>query len=100
MSDGVKADPVGKRRYHSPRRAEQAAITRRAILDAARTLFVGNGYAATTVADIASHARVSLDTVYATVGRKPALLRELVETAQQCGFAADGGVDEIGRAHV
>jgi AcrR family transcriptional regulator len=81
MNDGVKADPAGKRRYHSPRRAEQAALTRGAVLDAARTLFVENGYAATTVADIAAHARVSLDTVYATVGRKPALLRELVETA-------------------
>jgi AcrR family transcriptional regulator len=81
MSDGVKPQPDSKRRYHSPRRVEQAATTRRAILDAARTLFVGNGYAATTVGDIAAHARVSLDTVYAVVGRKPALLRELVETA-------------------
>jgi AcrR family transcriptional regulator len=81
MSDGVKADPAGKRRYHSPRRAEQAAITRRAVLDAAGTLFVENGYVATTVAEVAARARVSLDTVYATVGRKPALLRELVETA-------------------
>ncbi len=40
-----------------------------------------HGYTATTVAEIAGRARVSLDTVYATVGRKPALLRELVETA-------------------
>jgi len=81
MSDGVKPAPAGKRRYHSQRRAEQAAATRRAILDAARALFVVNGYAATTVGDIAAHAGVSLDTVYAAVGRKPALLRELVETA-------------------
>jgi AcrR family transcriptional regulator len=81
MSDGVKRQPGGKRSYHSPRRAEQAAATRRAILDAAKERFVSNGYAATTVAEIAQHARVSLDTVYATVGRKPALLRELVETA-------------------
>ncbi len=33
------------------------------------------------MAAIAARARVSVDTVYATVGRKPALLRELVETA-------------------
>jgi AcrR family transcriptional regulator len=51
------------------------------VLLAARELFIAHGYTATTVADIAAHARVSLDTVYATVGRKPALLRELVETA-------------------
>jgi AcrR family transcriptional regulator len=72
---------TSKRGYHSPRRVEQAAATRHAILTAARDLFVSNGYSATTVAEIADRARVSLDTVYATVGRKPALLRELVETA-------------------
>jgi len=69
------------RRYHSPRRVEQAAQTRRAVLAAARDLFVGQGYAATTVAEIAREARVAVDTVYATVGRKPALLREVLETA-------------------
>ena len=81
MNDDVKHEPEGKRRYHSPRRIEQAAATRHAVLVAARDLFVSNGYPATTVAEIAELARVSVDTVYATVGRKPALLRELVETA-------------------
>jgi AcrR family transcriptional regulator len=70
-----------RRSYSSPRRLEQAAATRREVLAAARDLFVANGYAPTTVAAIARRARVSVDTVYATVGRKPALLRELVETA-------------------
>jgi AcrR family transcriptional regulator len=79
-----------KRRYHSPRRAEQAAVTRNAeqaavtrnaALASARELFVSKGYAATTVADIARHARVAVDTVYATVGRKPALLRDVLETS-------------------
>jgi len=69
------------RRYHSPRRAEQAVQTRRAVLAAARDLFVSQGYAATTVAEIAREARVAVDTVYTTVGRKPALLREVLETA-------------------
>ncbi len=81
VNDDVKQDPGRKRGYHSPRRAEQAAATRRQVLSAARDLFIANGYAATTVADIAAQARVSIDTVYASVGRKPALLRELVETA-------------------
>jgi len=67
--------------YHSPRRAEQAVATRRAVLEAASELFVEQGYAVTTVADIARRARVAVDTVYVTVGRKPALLREVLETA-------------------
>jgi AcrR family transcriptional regulator len=69
------------RGYHSPRRAEQAAATRAAVLAAARELFVTRGYAQTTVAQIARQAHVAVDTVYATVGRKPALLREVLETA-------------------
>ena len=69
------------RGYHSPRREEQAAATRAAVLAAARDLFVAQGYAGTTVAQIARSARVAVDTVYATVGRKPALLREVLETA-------------------
>jgi AcrR family transcriptional regulator len=77
VADGVK----GPRRYHSPQRAEQAASTRGAVLAAARTVFTTKGYAAATVAEIARAAGTSVDTVYASVGRKPALLRELVETA-------------------
>ena len=49
MDRDVKGNSPGKRGYHSPRRVEQAAETRRAILAAARELFVGSGYAATTV---------------------------------------------------
>src|SRR5690349_3233958 len=81
MTEHVANQGGGARRYHSPRRAEQALATRRAVLDAARDLFVRKGYLATTVADIAREARVAVDTVYATVGRKPALLREVLETA-------------------
>jgi len=81
VDDDVKDTPSGKRPYRSPRRAEQAAATRRAVLTAARELFVAAGYGATTVTEIATRAGVSVDTVYATVGRKPALLRELVETS-------------------
>lgn len=81
MNRHVKENPERKRSYHAPRRLEQAAATRRAVLAAARELFIDSGYTATTVTQIARRAGVSLDTVYATVGRKPALLRELVETA-------------------
>ena len=81
MGEGVKGKSSGRRGYTSPRRAEHAAATRRAILAAARELFVANGYSPTTVADIARLSGVAVDTIYATVGRKPAVLRELVETA-------------------
>ncbi|MCW2807388.1 MAG: TetR/AcrR family transcriptional regulator [Marmoricola sp.] len=68
-------DPVnGPRRYRSPRREEQAAATRRAILRAARDMFVEQGYPDTTVAAVARRAGVSVDTLYASVGRKPQLL--------------------------
>jgi AcrR family transcriptional regulator len=76
-------EPVraAKRRYHSTQRAAQAAATRRAVLDAARQVFVRRGYNGATVAEIAATAGVAVDTLYATVGSKPVLLRELVETA-------------------
>jgi AcrR family transcriptional regulator len=77
----VNSERPARRPYNSPRRVAQAALTRRAVLDAAKELFVAKSYRATTVTDIAQRAEVSIDTVYATVGRKPALLRELVETA-------------------
>jgi AcrR family transcriptional regulator len=77
----IVKQPPAKRSYHAPRRIDQARATRQAILGAARELFVVNGYAATTVAEIAGQAGVSVDTLYATIGRKPALLRQLVESA-------------------
>jgi AcrR family transcriptional regulator len=81
MDKTVNPSAPRKRDYHAPRRVAQAAATRAAILVAARAVFAARGYRAATVADIAAQAGVAVDTVYATVGRKPALLRELVETA-------------------
>jgi AcrR family transcriptional regulator len=43
---------VKRRSYDSPRRREQAAATRREILQAARRLFEGDGYAATRRASL------------------------------------------------
>ena len=70
-----------KRRYDATGRRQAAARTRAAILDAARELFTERGYAATPVTAIADRAGVALDTVYASVGRKPDLARLLIETA-------------------
>ncbi len=70
-----------RRTYDASSRQEGARATRGAILVAARKLFLEQGYAATTMPDIARSADVALDTVYATVGKKPALFRLLVEAA-------------------
>jgi AcrR family transcriptional regulator len=70
-----------KRRYDATRRRQGAARTRTAILDAARELFAERGYIATPMTAIAERAGVALDTVYASVGRKPELARLLIETA-------------------
>lgn len=74
------ARPV-KRNYDSRRRREQSAETRRRVLDAARDLMLEVGYRSATVAAVASRAGVNVDTVYELVGRKPVLLRELIEQA-------------------
>jgi AcrR family transcriptional regulator len=66
-----------KRRYDSPRRREQAAATRREILGAAQRLFESQGYAATTMAAIATEAGVALKTVYVVFETKSGLLRAL-----------------------
>ena len=66
--------PVKRRPYRSPAREAGAQATRDALLQVARALFTTAGYAATTVAAVAAEAGVSVDTVYASVGRKPQLL--------------------------
>ncbi len=72
------AEPVNsRRRYHSPRRVEQAAATRRGILETAQRLFEQQGYATTSMAAIAFGASVSLKTVYVTFETKSGLLRAL-----------------------
>jgi AcrR family transcriptional regulator len=72
MAEGVKP-----RRYNSPRRREQAAATRREILEAAQRLFEGQGYGATTMAAIAAEAGVALKTVYVAFETKSGVLRAL-----------------------
>ena len=73
MAERVKT----KRRYDSPRRREQAAATRREILEGAQRLFERQGYAATTMAAIAAEAGVALKTVYVAFENKSGLLRAL-----------------------
>jgi AcrR family transcriptional regulator len=69
--------PQKTRRYHSPRRKEQAEATRKAIMDAAERLFEKDGYVATSMAAIAKEAGVALKTVYLAFETKGGLLRAL-----------------------
>src|SRR3954468_124911 len=85
MAERVKS----KRRYDSPRRREQAAATRRDILDAAQRLFERQGYAATTMEAIAREAGVALKTVYVAFETKSGLLRAL------WNHLLRGGRDEV-----
>jgi AcrR family transcriptional regulator len=68
---------AGRRPYDSPLRRAQTQATRRQILQAAQRLFERNGYAATTVAQIAAEAGVSLKTVYVAFETKSGVLRAL-----------------------
>ena len=66
--------------YNSPRRQQAAAATREAIIEAALELFACQGYARTTVAQIAEAARVAANTIYTSVGGKPQLLAAITES--------------------
>lgn len=74
MSRGAK-----KRTYASTVRQQQAALTRRRILDAADELFGADGYLRTTVNRIAERAGVANDTVYAVFGSKGRVLTALLD---------------------
>ncbi|MEV5720452.1 TetR/AcrR family transcriptional regulator [Amycolatopsis mediterranei] len=78
MIDDVVREVSGGAR--AGRRAEYAQLTRQAILDATRELFVRKGYFATKVEEIARVARVAPATVYAVGGGKHGLLRTLIES--------------------
>jgi AcrR family transcriptional regulator len=71
------AAKVKPRPYNSPRRRAQAEQTRRAILSAAKRLFERQGYAATTIVEIAREAEVALKTVYVVFETKAGVLRAL-----------------------
>jgi AcrR family transcriptional regulator len=70
-----------RRPYSSPLRDRQANATRRAVLAAARELFIAQGYGATTVEQIAQRAGVSKPTVFTAVGNKQMVLRAVRDMA-------------------
>ena len=71
-------------------RQRHTALTRKAILEAARELFRRQGYAATTIEQIAAEAGVGLSTVYAVLTNKRTILVEVRWKAVQ-----EAGVVEL-----
>ena len=94
----IAMDAFGPRRpYDTAHRRQQSAASRQRIIDQARRLFLAQGYRSTTIADIAAAAGVNPDTIYRLIGRKPMVLRELIEQALSGTDHAVAGRD---RSHV
>ena len=70
-----------RRRYDSARRQDAARRRRAAVVEAARRLFLSEGFAGTTIARIAGDAGVSEETVYKAFGNKIALVRAIRDQA-------------------
>ena len=73
--------PQARRPYQSSLRADQARATRRAVVSAARDLFVELGWSGTTIDAVAARAGVSRKTVFTSVGGKAALLKLALDWA-------------------
>lgn len=74
----MKDRPV-KRSYDATRRQAQGRQLRLEIVATARDHFVANGFAATTIADVARSAGVSPQLIFKSFGTKAALLQKVVD---------------------
>jgi AcrR family transcriptional regulator len=74
MSEGVKENG-----QPGTRRAQQSRATRRRIVEQATKLFIEQGYAATTLDQIAKAAGVAVQTLYFHFGNKATVLKEAVD---------------------
>jgi AcrR family transcriptional regulator len=77
----MKTKTEVKRPYQSTLRGTQAQSTREAVIAAAARLFAAQGYAATSIEQIAAAAGVSRATVFTSVGGKPKLLKTALDVA-------------------
>jgi AcrR family transcriptional regulator len=70
-----------RRRYDNSRRRADAEARQQRIVEAAATLFVEQGFGATSIDQIATAANVSSPTVYATFGSKAGVLARAIDVA-------------------
>jgi AcrR family transcriptional regulator len=75
------AETVNRRSYDNSRREAAARQTRRAVIAAARALFLEQGYGGTALTDVAARAGVSVQTVYGQFGSKRELLKQVVDVS-------------------
>ncbi|MGI5284362.1 TetR/AcrR family transcriptional regulator [Nonomuraea polychroma] len=73
------SDPVKSATGRGTRRSAQARATRRRIIDGAQELFLRQGYASTTLDQIAAAAGVAVQTVYFHFGNKATVLKEIID---------------------
>ena len=70
-----------KRTYDNTRRLAQARATRLQVIQAAKKLFIEQGYPRTTLETVAGAAKVPVPTLYRLFGSKRALLTAVLETS-------------------
>lgn len=70
--------PIAAKHRRTPNPVRRA-VSRQAVLDAARSLFVSRGYLATSVDDIAAGAKLSKGGLYFHFGDKAQVLQELLQ---------------------
>jgi AcrR family transcriptional regulator len=75
------SNSVNTRPYDSSRRAERTQASRRAVIAAARDLFLARGFADTTVEAISVASQVPIATVYRLFKTKTAILKQVIDTA-------------------
>lgn len=74
------AEPV-KRQYDNSRRLAQVRATRLKVIEAAKNLFIEQGYPATTLESVADAADVPVPTLYRLFKSKRALLSAILDTS-------------------
>ena len=77
---------VKRRPYNTTSRRHEAETRRATIIDVARRQFLAKGYAATTIAAVASEAGVSVETIYKSIGPRPRLAKAVFDD----GIAGQG----------
>lgn len=77
MGRDVKGSNRSQRRYDASGRRRQSERRRNRVLDSARARFIAQGYVATTVAEVAADAGVSVEFVYKTYDSKAGLAAAL-----------------------
>jgi AcrR family transcriptional regulator len=89
------AHKVPRRTYDNSRRQADAEARQRRIVTAATTLFVEQGFAATSIDQIAAAADVSPQTVYGAYGSKAGVLSKAIDVAVVGDFGTESLADRV-----